>query len=343
MGPKARNGATSKQSWSRRLSKHLLKFERGNKGKRRRAPGWQRKGLPAATYYTIMGAIAQHRQALHQLHLDQCLQQLTEELQTDPLKSVAGDRPEQPHRHSTPLTRLSNLCSMMQHRVAPYHLAMGPHEVVLAALQSLPWLWRTRSQLEQFERTELGVLMHQWVEHQQLSYTLQGRARGVAVAAMSRSARRQLLRSFSRYILAADDSQHLGSSSSSPAEQRSTWEGISYALFPDGISRELKSLTDRWRSRPDANGMSKQQQGASQQQQQQLRAGSITARYLSEVRAYSTSPYPSFDDILREELHSSISTHTMHRVMAARVGSSPSAGAEGSATHKQQQQQLQAG
>jgi hypothetical protein len=214
---------------------------------------------------------------------------------------------------------------MMRQGVAPFHLAMSHSELVLAVLQSLPWLRCTRSRLQLAEQAEHQVLMQHWAADRQQRAQLAGQQQMAAVVAASRSARQQLLRFVARRVLAADDTQCSASSACD------TWQGVSWAFSPDGLKRELASLTDKWRSCPDSALAVKLQAS-----QQQLRVDSSTASYLQQVRAYSTSPYPSFEDMLQEELRSSISAHNLPKDLAAgRVCSSPAAARSPASTRQQ--------
>lgn len=287
-----------------------------------------RVALPAGTYYSIIESTIQHRQELHQFNLEKHRDQLKQQLQsnTTKYKSTSMTGGKQPRSYST-LGRLSTLCSMMCHHVAPFHLAMSRTELLLTALQGLPWLLRTRPQLQLAEQAELRAALHRWAQQKKTAQSLSGRARVAAAAAMSASARRQLLLFHSRYILA----QEAGDTEvSTGAAQSRTWRGVSWALFPDGMQRELQSLTDRWRSCPDTSTMTK-----AQGTQQQHRTDSATARHLKEVRAYSTSPYSSFEEMLGEALNSSISAHNLQKIMAnGRARSSPAAAAGYSTARK---------
>lgn len=301
---------------SSRLSKYLKRMEQ------RQDKAYGKIALPAGTYYSIMESTIQHRQDLHQFNLEKHRDKLKQQLQGDTSQC------KQPHSYST-LGRLSTLCGMMWHRVAPFHLAMSSTELVLAALQGLPCLLRTRPQLQLVQQAELRVALRRWAQQKKTAKSLSGRARVAAAVAMSASARRQLLLFHSRYIL-AQQSGDTEISTGASATQSSTWQGVSWALFPNGIQRELQSLTDRWRSCPDTRMMTK-----AQRTQLQHRTDSATARHMKEVRAYSTSPYPSFEEMLREELTSSISAHHLRKIMAnGRARSSPAAAAGYSTARK---------
>ena len=269
-----------------------------------------RKALPAGVYYSIMEALLQHRQDLQLLHMDQQLQHLQQELQSNPITAVAAAQPTTGHKH-TVSERLSNLCCMMQHRVAPYQLAMGPHELLLAVLQSLPWLYRPRSRLQLFEEAEWLVLMHGWAQYKQHVRDLSGTVRVAAAVDMSRTARLQLLRSFTRHLLAAEDPQASSSSSSRGAAQQSSRKEKSSSLIGRWCSFPARLMMQRQSTKP-----------------QQLRAGSTTASYMREVREYSSSPYPRFEELLDEELRRSITAHHLRTMQDhVRVRSSPAAAA----------------
>jgi hypothetical protein len=141
--------------------------------------------------------------------------------------------------------------------------------------------------------------------------------------AMSRTARMQLLLAHSRHILAASSLDN--SSSSQLVGGSSLWQGVSWALFPKGVERDLQqSEPDMWHSCPGVAAPA-----STKAPQLQLRAHSAAASYLQELRTYTQSSYPSFYQLLCEELRSGISAHNMQRLVAAGGPCKPPAAATG--------------
>lgn len=251
-----------------------------------------RVALPAGTYYSIA-------KGLLQLRLAHEHKQYSAKLQDLQVNRSAVDQSSKPpqERACSAAERLSSLCCMMRHRVAPYHLAMSVSELVLTLLHSLPWLGHSRAEVQQLEQIELKLLLQEVAQHEQRISELTGRARQAAVVAMSKAARMQLLLAHSRHILAAGNLK--SSNCSQLGGDSSLWRGVSWALFPRGIKRELQSDPDVWHSYP---GMATPAPALAKAPQLQLLAHSAAASYMEEVHAYSQSSYPSFDQLVFEGL-----------------------------------------